>query len=103
MFPAGPKVLPASRAVLILIALSIDRGMDPHAAQAQPVSMKESLKTCAESLRDVEAKLRNVHDSSHDDVERVRISEALSFLDNAIAAVSHARERVKDFPGVPVS
>ena len=78
--------------------------MDPHAAQAQPVSMKESLKTCAESLRDVEAKLRNVHDSCHDDVERGRISEALSFLDNAIAAVSHARDKeVKGLSGVPVS
>lgn len=77
--------------------------MDFRSAGAQPVSMKEPLKTCAESLRDVEAKLRSVHDSSHDESERGRISEALSFLDNAIAAVSHAREKVKGFPGVPVS
>lgn len=77
--------------------------MDFHSAGAQPVSMKEPLKTCAESLREVETKLRNVHDSTHDDVERGRISEALSFLENAIAAVSHAREKLKGLSGVPVS
>lgn len=89
--------------MLILVDLSIDCRMDFRSAGAQPVSMKEPLKTCAESLRDVEAKLRNVLDSSHDDVERGRISEALSFLDKAIAAVSHAREKAKGLPGVPVS
>jgi hypothetical protein len=60
--------------------------------------MENHLKQCAESLKKVQKKLQGLADSATDPVEHGRISEALSFLGNAITAVSHAREEIATLP-----
>jgi len=54
--------------------------------------MDNRLKQCAESLKDVEKILQSLADTSSDSVDLGRISEALSFVGEAIAALSHPRE-----------
>lgn len=60
--------------------------------------MESHLKHCAEILKEVQRKLEGLASTPPDPVERGRISEALSFVRQAITAVSHAREEIAPLP-----
>jgi hypothetical protein len=60
--------------------------------------MQTRLALCSQYLRDVEAKLAQLNLSVESIEEQSTITEALSFLDQALRAVSLTRERIEALP-----
>jgi hypothetical protein len=61
-------------------------------------NMKSRLNLCCQYLGDVKTRLVELLDSSESATERIRIAEAISFLEQATRAVSEAQNRIDDLP-----